>query len=49
LNSWLSLSQQYHLKLIIEGIECEVVSNKLKNLGMVYQQGYYHGKGQVLV
>ncbi|WP_106449782.1 EAL domain-containing protein [Trichococcus alkaliphilus] len=49
LNSWLSLSQQYHLKLIIEGIECEVVSNTLKNLGMVYQQGYYHGKGQVLV
>ncbi|TNV68426.1 EAL domain-containing protein [Trichococcus shcherbakoviae] len=49
LNSWLSLSQQYQLKLIIEGIECEVVSNKLKNLGMVYQQGYYHGKGQVLV
>ena len=49
LNSWFSLSQQYQLKLIIEGIECEVVSNKLKNLGMVYQQGYYHGKGQVLV
>ncbi|PTQ85980.1 EAL domain-containing protein (putative c-di-GMP-specific phosphodiesterase class I) [Trichococcus patagoniensis] len=48
LNSWFSLSQQYHLKLIVEGIECEIVSNKLKNLGMIYQQGYYHGKGLVL-
>ncbi|WP_320164506.1 EAL domain-containing protein [uncultured Trichococcus sp.] len=48
LNSWLSLSQQYQLKLIVEGIESESLSNELKNLGMVYQQGYYHGKGQVL-
>nr|WP_319219432.1 EAL domain-containing protein [uncultured Trichococcus sp.] len=49
LNSWFSLSQQYQLKMIVEGIECEVISNKLKKLGMVYQQGYYHGKGQVLI
>jgi EAL domain-containing protein (putative c-di-GMP-specific phosphodiesterase class I) len=48
LNSWFSLSQQYQLKMIVEGIECECVSDKLKKLGMIYQQGYYHGKGQVL-
>jgi EAL domain-containing protein (putative c-di-GMP-specific phosphodiesterase class I) len=48
LHSWFYLSQQYHLKMIVEGIECEGVSDKLKKLGMVYQQGYYHGKGQVL-
>jgi len=49
LNSWFFLSQQYQLKLIVEGIESESISNELKNLGLVYQQGYYHGKGQVLV
>ena len=48
LTSWLNLSNHYHLKMIVEGVESECVSNKLKNLGMVYQQGYYHGKGQVL-
>ena len=48
LNSWLTLSNHYNLKLIVEGVESESISNKLKNLGMVYQQGYYHGKGQVL-
>lgn len=49
LNSWYVLSQQYQLKMIVEGIESESLSNELKNLGLVYQQGYYHGKGQVLV
>lgn len=48
LNSWLTLSNHYNLKLIVEGVESESISNKLKNLGMVYQQGYYHGKAQVL-
>lgn len=48
LNSWLHFSRHYHLKLIVEGVESETISNKLKNLGMVYQQGYYHGKAQVL-
>ena len=48
LTSWLNLSNHYHLKMIVEGVESECVSNKLKKLGMVYQQGYYHGKGQVL-
>jgi len=48
LNSWFSLCQQHQLKMIVEGIECEIVSEKLKKLGMVYQQGYYHGKGLVL-
>ena len=48
LDSWLFLSEKHQLKMIVEGIESESVSNKLKNLGMVYQQGYYHGKGQVL-
>ena len=41
-------TNHYNLKLIVEGVESESISNKLKNLGMVYQQGYYHGKGQVL-
>ncbi|MDB6354182.1 EAL domain-containing protein [Trichococcus sp. K1Tr] len=48
LSSWLNLSHHYHLKLIVEGVESESVSNKLKNLGLVYQQGYYHGKAQIL-
>jgi len=48
LDSWLNLSNHYHLKMIVEGVESEGISNKLKKLGMVYQQGYYHGKGQVL-
>lgn len=48
LKSWLSLSNHYHLKMVVEGIESESVSTKLKNLGMVYQQGYYHGKAHVL-
>lgn len=48
LTSWLHFSRHYHLKMIVEGVESETISNKLKNLGMVYQQGYYHGKAQVL-
>ena len=48
LNNWLNFSNRYNLKMVVEGVESECISNKLKNLGMVYQQGYYHGKGQVL-
>ena len=48
LSSWLFLAEQYHLKMIVEGVENERISNKLKKLGMVYQQGYYHGKAHVL-
>ena len=49
LTSWHNFSNHYHLKMIVEGVESECTSNKLKKLGMVYQQGYYHGKGQVLI
>lgn len=48
LNSWLFLSEHYQIKLIVEGIESESISTKLKNLGLIYQQGYYHGKAKVL-
>ena len=48
LSSWLFLAEHYHLKMIVEGVENERISNKLKKLGMVYQQGYYHGKAHVL-
>ncbi|MDK2780810.1 MAG: hypothetical protein PWP61_1107 [Trichococcus sp.] len=48
LKSWLYLSNHYQLKMIVEGIETEQISNRLKKLGMIYQQGYYHGKANIL-
>ena len=48
LSSWLFFSEHYHLTMIVEGVESERISNELKKLGLVYQQGYYHGKAQVL-
>lgn len=48
LDSWLNLAHHYQLKMIVEGVESECISNKLKKIGIVYQQGYYHGKGKVL-
>lgn len=48
LSSWVFLSEHYHLTMIVEGVENARISNELKNLGMVYQQGYYHGKAQEL-
>lgn len=48
LSSWLFLAEHYHLKMIVEGVENERISNELKKIGMVYQQGYYHGKAHVL-
>ena len=47
LDSWLNLSQHYQLNLIVEGVESEYVSKKLTQLGILYQQGYYHGHGKL--
>ncbi|MDK2780202.1 MAG: hypothetical protein PWP61_499 [Trichococcus sp.] len=49
LSSWLFLSETYNLKVVVEGVESERISNELKQLGVIYQQGYYHGVATNLI
>lgn len=44
LTAWQQLSKDYHLEFIVEGIEDQETSDRLKEQGIFIQQGYYFGK-----
>lgn len=44
INSLFLLTNELHIKLIVEGIESEIVYNKLKEKGITLFQGYYIDK-----
>lgn len=44
LTAWQQFSEDYHLDFIVEGIEDQETSDRLKEQGIFIQQGYYFGK-----
>ncbi|WP_407371699.1 EAL domain-containing protein [Carnobacterium sp.] len=44
LTAWKHFSEDYHLDFIVEGIEDQETSDRLKKQGIFIQQGYYFGK-----
>lgn len=44
LEAWHQFAKDHHLDVVVEGIEDEETSEKLKSAGLNLQQGYYFGK-----
>lgn len=44
LEAWHQFAKDHHLDVVVEGIEDEDTSEKLKDAGLNLQQGYYFGK-----
>lgn len=48
IHSWLKFASEYEKELVIEGVDCLSKSMDLFKKGIVLQQGYFFGKGDML-
>lgn len=48
IEGWIKISERYNVALVVEAVEDKQLANELNNLGAVYQQGYFWGRGKVL-
>lgn len=49
IEGWIKISEHYKVALVVEAVEDEELANELSRLGAIYQQGYFWGKGKVLI
>ncbi|MGO4994672.1 EAL domain-containing protein [Jeotgalibaca porci] len=49
IEGWIKISEHYKVGLVVEAVEDEELANQLSCLGANYQQGYFWGRGKVLI